>query len=130
MQISLSNHSPLFVTWDVGKEKRLRGCIGTFSPMNLHCGLKEYAIVRYGSHLLINCQLKNNLYLVPTVHLRTQDLPQSLSMSCPSFMSLSLSSVILKMATTIWTGRLEPMEFASNSIQREDLIELLLTYLK
>jgi len=45
MQISLSNHSPLFVTWDVGKEKRLRGCIGTFSPMNLHCGLKEYAIV-------------------------------------------------------------------------------------
>jgi len=40
-----NDEHPLFVTWDVGKEKRLRGCIGTFSPMNLHCGLKEYAIV-------------------------------------------------------------------------------------
>lgn len=35
---------PLFVTWYIGKEKRLRGCIGTFSPLNLHDGLKEYAI--------------------------------------------------------------------------------------
>jgi len=35
---------PLFVTWVVGKDKRLRGCIGTFNPMNLHCGLKEYAM--------------------------------------------------------------------------------------
>lgn len=35
---------PLFVTWKIGKEKRLRGCIGTFTAMNLHDGLREYAI--------------------------------------------------------------------------------------
>jgi uncharacterized protein (TIGR00296 family) len=35
---------PLFVTWYIGREKRLRGCIGTFSPLNLHEGLREYAI--------------------------------------------------------------------------------------
>jgi uncharacterized protein (TIGR00296 family) len=35
---------PLFVTWSTGRDKRLRGCIGTFSPLNLHDGLKEYAI--------------------------------------------------------------------------------------
>lgn len=28
----------------IGNEKRLRGCIGTFSPLNLHEGLKEYSI--------------------------------------------------------------------------------------
>jgi AMME syndrome candidate gene 1 protein len=39
-----NNEFPLFVTWYIGKEKRLRGCIGTFSPLNLHDGLKEYAI--------------------------------------------------------------------------------------
>jgi uncharacterized protein (TIGR00296 family) len=38
------NEYPLFVTWSVGREKRLRGCIGTFSPLNLHDGLKEYAL--------------------------------------------------------------------------------------
>ena len=36
--------SPLFVTWKIGREKRLRGCIGTFSPIKLHNGLKEYAL--------------------------------------------------------------------------------------
>ena len=35
---------PLFVTWTVGREKRLRGCIGTFNAMNLHSGLQEYAV--------------------------------------------------------------------------------------
>lgn len=34
---------PLFVTWSIGNEKRLRGCIGTFSALNLHQGLREYA---------------------------------------------------------------------------------------
>ena len=29
---------PLFVTWFIGKEKKLRGCIGTFSPMDLAQG--------------------------------------------------------------------------------------------
>lgn len=35
---------PLFVTWKVGYDKRLRGCIGTFKATNLHDGLKDYAI--------------------------------------------------------------------------------------
>jgi len=35
---------PLFVTWTLGKEKKLRGCIGTFEPLSLHNGLKNYAI--------------------------------------------------------------------------------------
>lgn len=35
---------PLFVTWKAGTSKRLRGCIGTFTPLNLHKGLKEYAL--------------------------------------------------------------------------------------
>jgi uncharacterized protein (TIGR00296 family) len=35
---------PLFVTWFIGTDKQLRGCIGTFSPMNLLQGLREYAI--------------------------------------------------------------------------------------
>lgn len=37
---------PLFVTWKKrhsNGEYRLRGCIGTFSPRELHVGLKEYA---------------------------------------------------------------------------------------
>lgn len=35
---------PLFVTWQLGKDKRLRGCIGTFKATNLHFGLRDYAI--------------------------------------------------------------------------------------
>ena len=38
--------SPLFVTWRIGKEKKLRGCIGTFNEMLLHHGLREYAVTR------------------------------------------------------------------------------------
>lgn len=34
---------PLFVTWHIGKDLRLRGCIGTFNAMHLHAGLREYA---------------------------------------------------------------------------------------
>jgi len=42
---SFTNHYyPLFVTWQTGREKKLRGCIGTFSEMQLHQGLREYAI--------------------------------------------------------------------------------------
>lgn len=42
---SFSNDAyPLFVTWKIGKDKRLRGCIGTFNAMNLQSGLREYAI--------------------------------------------------------------------------------------
>jgi len=35
---------PLFVTWKIGSDKRLRGCIGTFSAINLHVGLRKYAL--------------------------------------------------------------------------------------
>lgn len=35
---------PLFVTWKIGRDKRLRGCIGTFTALQLHSGLREYAI--------------------------------------------------------------------------------------
>lgn len=35
---------PLFVTWKIGRDRRLRGCIGTFTAMSLHNGLREYAI--------------------------------------------------------------------------------------
>jgi len=35
---------PLFVTWKIGNEKKLRGCIGTFSALHLHEGLKEYSL--------------------------------------------------------------------------------------
>jgi len=40
----INDEFPLFVTWYIGKEKRLRGCIGTFSPLSLHDGLREYAM--------------------------------------------------------------------------------------
>jgi uncharacterized protein (TIGR00296 family) len=40
----MHHYSPLFVTWKIGRDQRLRGCIGTFSEMNLHNGLKEYAL--------------------------------------------------------------------------------------
>ncbi|KAI9002233.1 AMMECR1 domain-containing protein [Gaertneriomyces semiglobifer] len=38
---------PLFVTWNTisrNGSHRLRGCIGNFSPMPLHSGLREYAL--------------------------------------------------------------------------------------
>ncbi|XP_051155887.1 nuclear protein AMMECR1-like isoform X2 [Leptopilina boulardi] len=39
----LLGHSPLFVTWEIGKDNQLRGCVGTFNAMQLHAGLREYA---------------------------------------------------------------------------------------
>jgi len=42
--VPTSDQYPLFVTWQIGKEKKLRGCIGTFNEMNLQHGLREYAI--------------------------------------------------------------------------------------
>ncbi|KAI9141384.1 AMMECR1 domain-containing protein, partial [Paraphysoderma sedebokerense] len=37
---------PLFVTWNIKRNGtlRLRGCIGNFTPLPLHSGLKEYAL--------------------------------------------------------------------------------------
>lgn len=40
---------PLFVTWNTvsgSGEKRLRGCIGTFEPLDLEEGLSSYALTR------------------------------------------------------------------------------------
>lgn len=34
----------LYLFHGILEEKRLRGCIGTFTPLNLHDGLKEYAL--------------------------------------------------------------------------------------
>ncbi|KAL7301379.1 hypothetical protein TKK_0005825 [Trichogramma kaykai] len=34
---------PLFVTWKIGSDQRLRGCLGTFNALPLHEGLREYA---------------------------------------------------------------------------------------
>ena len=44
---NLIRPSPLFITWNKreGREWHLRGCIGNFSPMPLHDGLAEYALV-------------------------------------------------------------------------------------
>ena len=36
---------PLFVTWTTGKEKELRGCIGTFQSGKLEKKLGEYALI-------------------------------------------------------------------------------------
>ena len=44
-------HHPLFVTWNTvsrrSGHKSLRGCIGTFDPLELSNGLKSYALTAY-----------------------------------------------------------------------------------
>lgn len=57
---------PLFVTWELGKDKRLRGCIGTFKATNLHLGLRDYAIqsaTKDERFHPINKDELNNLYV-------------------------------------------------------------------
>ncbi len=42
---SLKNKSfPLFVTWSTGKNKKLRGCVGTFASNDLESSLKYYSL--------------------------------------------------------------------------------------
>lgn len=36
---------PMFVTWKQTKNDQLRGCIGTFTPIELWSGLRKYSIV-------------------------------------------------------------------------------------
>ena len=36
---------PLFVTWTTGKEKDLRGCIGTFASEKLEINVQRYALI-------------------------------------------------------------------------------------
>ncbi|KAJ6219657.1 hypothetical protein RDWZM_005469 [Blomia tropicalis] len=40
----INDRFPIFVTWKIGKEKRLRGCIGTFNSNPLHSTLKEFTL--------------------------------------------------------------------------------------
>uniref|UniRef100_A0A8C5CCM3 AMMECR1 domain-containing protein n=1 Tax=Gadus morhua TaxID=8049 RepID=A0A8C5CCM3_GADMO len=49
--LKLRQRTPLFVTWKIGRDKWLRGCIGTFSAMNLHSGLREYTLTSLGNAL-------------------------------------------------------------------------------
>ncbi|CAJ0565538.1 unnamed protein product, partial [Mesorhabditis spiculigera] len=44
VSISPAAKYPLFVTWKKGSDKRLRGCIGTFSNLSLPKGIREYAL--------------------------------------------------------------------------------------
>ena len=47
---STQEDHPLFVTWNTlsqSGDKRLRGCIGTFEPLDLEEGLGSYALTRY-----------------------------------------------------------------------------------
>ena len=57
--MSIDYFSPLFVTWKIchGQDKRLRGCIGTFTAINLHVGLKDYTISRYQNSFTIEWQI-------------------------------------------------------------------------
>jgi AMMECR1 domain-containing protein len=69
-----TDDSAIFVTWNTIRpgqsEPRLRGCIGTFTPMPLAEGLKEYALIRYVIFYLAYtstqfcplCRLHNELY--------------------------------------------------------------------
>ncbi|KAJ7179443.1 AMMECR1 domain-containing protein [Mycena filopes] len=48
--LTISPKYPLFVTWNTrssrpGRAPRLRGCIGSFEPLPLHDGLKEFALI-------------------------------------------------------------------------------------
>lgn len=57
---------PLFVTWQLGEDKHLRGCIGTFKATNLHLGLRDYAIqsaTKDERFHPINRDELNNLYV-------------------------------------------------------------------
>lgn len=70
--IFIFHYSPLFVTWKIGRDKRLRGCIGTFSAMNLHSGLREYTLTRWRPIFVTSAStLKKqnlwNLNLIPSL---------------------------------------------------------------
>lgn len=45
-----SSSSPLFVTWHIGRDRRLRGCIGTFNSMNLHSGRQFGYYIEFTCH--------------------------------------------------------------------------------
>ena len=65
--MSFSCFSPLFVTWKIGRDRRLRGCIGTFTAMNLHSGLREYAVTRWvmSPHQIESISVCNIITTIP-----------------------------------------------------------------
>lgn len=47
VKFTSAESSPLFVTWHKERhgERQLRGCIGSFAPLNLERGIKQYALI-------------------------------------------------------------------------------------
>lgn len=77
-QESLLPHcSPLFVTWKIGNEKRLRGCIGTFNAIPLHVGLRDYALSRFAFQPKTNSSLHSSTNICEPVHFETAVSSQS-----------------------------------------------------
>lgn len=67
---------PLFVTWETGKDRKLRGCIGTFKSLELEAGLKEYAIssaIRDRRFNPITKSELNNLYVSVSILTHFED---------------------------------------------------------
>lgn len=69
---------PLFVTWTMGRDKDLRGCIGTFEEINLHYGLRNYSIQSATKDTRFNPIVKNEFdQLYVSVSLLTRFEPAS-----------------------------------------------------
>lgn len=91
--------SPLFVTWHIGRDRRLRGCIGTFSSMSLHSGMLLF---------ILNCKnLKmSNSWIWIVLGLREYALTSSLRDSRfppigrDEFSKLTVSVSILQVLST------------------------------
>jgi hypothetical protein len=80
LPMNLSNKSyPLFVTWFIGTEQKLRGCIGTFTPMNLAQGENNsfMTIVHHDSSVLkdfVNMPLHQPSKIVVSLQYHVQNI--------------------------------------------------------
>ena len=92
---------PLFVTWYIGREKHLRGCIGTFSPLSLHDGLKEYAITSAFQDTRFNPIRKEELPKFETSHL------MNLSSSIGPLMTAKITEISLWVSICLKTQYLK-----------------------
>lgn len=97
---STQEDHPLFVTWNTlsrSGEKRLRGCIGTFEPLDLEEGLGSYALTRY---LPILFQLSGS----DATRLREQDLMDTSAFDDTRFSPITLRELpTLQCAVTLLT---------------------------
>jgi len=81
--------TPLFVTWNTvsrGGHKSLRGCIGTFEPLELEEGLRSYALTRYSQSLHKDCRQSRRRYVLtrfPAVPSKTPASIPSPPQPCP-----------------------------------------------